>query len=182
MNNILRLCLDLNIWCAVLLAKKKGWENTACQSLVNIVQKGICELGCVQLIISYEMLDRLYLVLVNKMGVSESTAQDYVRTIQAYAEAGIIGGPQLTLGGTGVIPLRDVEDRHVLETALAGNASVLVTKNLKDFLSKDTHIIEVEKHLIYSNSGKSLHIVHPYLMTEWIRTDNIPNVNKLLRI
>lgn len=177
MNNILRLCLDLNIWCAVVLANKKGWQNTACQSLVNIVQKGTCELGSVQLIISWGMLNHLYFVLVNKMGVSESTAQYYVRIIQAYAEAGIVGGPQLTLGGTGVIPLRDIEDRHVLETALAGDASVLVTKNLKDFLSKDTHIIEVEKHLIYSNSGTSLHIVHPYLMTEWIRQNNIPNVN-----
>jgi hypothetical protein len=42
MSKVIRLCLDLNIWCASLLADFKGRENTACQTLVNLVrQRGI---------------------------------------------------------------------------------------------------------------------------------------------
>jgi predicted nucleic acid-binding protein len=42
------------------------------------------------------------------------------------------------LGGTGVIALRDVEDLHVLEIAIAGKADFLVTANFKDFTLRDT--------------------------------------------
>lgn len=64
MSDWLRLCLDLNIWCAALLADRTGKQDTACQSLVKIVREGTCALGSVQLIISWGMLNRLSSVLV----------------------------------------------------------------------------------------------------------------------
>lgn len=87
-----------------------------------------------------------------------------------------MGSAQLTLGGTGVIPLEDIEDRHVLETALAGQASILVTANLKDFLAKDTKIVTLNEHLIYSTYCPSLHIVKPSLMMAWMRNQDIPDL------
>jgi hypothetical protein len=70
--------------------------------------------------------------------------------------------------------LCDVEDRHVLETALAGYASALVTMNLKDFSSSNTRIIEPECHLIYIAPHHSFHIISPFLMMDWIRSGQIP--------
>jgi hypothetical protein len=40
MSSRLRLCLDLNIWCAALLADIKGTQNSACQSIVDTVRYG----------------------------------------------------------------------------------------------------------------------------------------------
>ena len=42
------------------------------------------------------------------------------------------------VAGGGVMPLRDVEDRGVLETALAGRARYLATYNLDDFAGAAT--------------------------------------------
>lgn len=39
---ILKLCLDLNIWCAALIAERKERQNTACQTLVRVVREREC--------------------------------------------------------------------------------------------------------------------------------------------
>ena len=57
-------------------------------------------------------------VTIEHLGLPLETADTYVSAIEEYAKL----GAQLTLGGTGVIALRDVEDLHVLETAIAGKA------------------------------------------------------------
>lgn len=86
-------------------------------------------------------------------------------------------GVQLTLGGTGVIGLRDTEDAHVLETAIAGKADFLVTANFKDFIiNRDTKIEIPDRHAIYYSSAHSLQIVHPYLMVEWLRIGDLPRI------
>lgn len=48
----LRLCLDLNIWCAALLADLKGNQHSACQSIVDFVRSGQYASGKIELIIS----------------------------------------------------------------------------------------------------------------------------------
>jgi len=177
MSNVLRLCVDLNIWCAALLADLKGRQGTSSQSLVEIVRQGVCPLGSVQLVISWGMLNRLRLVLEKNLTVSRSAADLYIDTIRGYAELNpASSGPQLTLGGTGVIPLSDTEDAHVLETALAGRATVLVTANFKDFISNDTRIIALGRHAIHTAPTHILHIAHPYYMMNWLRTGQIPEI------
>jgi predicted nucleic acid-binding protein len=132
----LRLCLDLNVLVANLLARAKGRQGTACQALVEAVRRGRCAAGPVQLVISWGMLDRLEDVLRQQLGIARGTAQRYRASLAALAVAGPSGlPPSLTLGGTGVVPLHDLEDRHVLETALAGRADWLVTANLADFIA-----------------------------------------------
>jgi predicted nucleic acid-binding protein len=179
MSNILRVCLDLNIWCAALLADGKGRENTASQSLVAMIRQGICLSQPVQLVISWGMLNRLRKVLTQDLKVSEQTTDFYLSTIAAYAHLGALGAsPQLTLGGTGVIPLRDTEDAHVLETAIAGRADFLVTANFKDFIMEKTAIVSPNRYALHQGSDSTIHIVHPYLMMEWLRTGIMPEPNK----
>lgn len=177
MTDVLRLCLDLNIWCAALLADKKGRQGTASQTLVEIARRGHCPLGAVQLVISWGMLNRLRKVLEESLNVPHLAADLYIDTIRGYAQLGPTGAsPQLTLGGVGIIALQDEEDAHVVETALAGRANVLVTANFRDFISNDTHIIAPERHAVHVAATHAFHIVHPYLMMDWLRQEYIPPV------
>lgn len=130
---MLRLCLDLNVLVADFLAEAAGRADTAARALVRATVEGRCALGPAQLVISFGMLDRLEAVLVGKLGVAPSTARLRRELVAMIAELGPEGGPALTLGGTGVLPVLDVEDGHVLETALAARADWLVTANLRDF-------------------------------------------------
>ena len=178
MSNPLRLCLDLNIWCAALLADIKGNETvatapklSACQSIVDIVRYGRCYMGIVELVISWGMLNRLEQVLLRLTPLADD-ASFYVDVIRSYAQI----QPQLTLGGSGVIPISDIEDQHILETALAGRANLLVTANFKDFLNKDIELIIPERHSIYNSPIHEFHIVHPYLMINWLNQGNIPEI------
>jgi predicted nucleic acid-binding protein len=181
----LRVCLDLNIWCAALLADRKGRQNTASQSLVAMVRQGFCLSSPVQLVISWGMLNRLLKVLVQDLKVSTQTAELYISTIAAYARLGAMGAsPQLTLGGMGVIPLRDTEDAYVMETAdswcaaIAGRANILITANFKDFISKDTQVVIPGKHAVYrSPDDHTFQVVHPYLMMDWLRSGQIPSIS-----
>jgi predicted nucleic acid-binding protein len=171
---MLRLCLDLNIWVAALLADRKGRTNTGSQYLVEIVRSGSSPVGAANLIISLGMLDELKSVIVEHLGLNIEIADAYVSAIEEYAKL----GAQLTLGGTGVIGLRDTEDAHVLETAIAGKADFLVTANFKDFIvDRDTKIEIPDRHAIYYSSAHSLQIVHPYLILEWIRLGDLPKIS-----
>lgn len=176
MSEILRVCLDLNIWCAALLADGKGRENTASQSFVAMIRQGTCLSRPVQLVISWGMLNRLRKVLTQDLKVSAQTADFYLSTIAAYAQLGALGtSPQLTLGGTGIIPLRDTEDTHVLEMAIAGRADFLVTANFKDFMTKNTAVMSQDRYAIHHSPDCSVHIIHPDLMMDWLRTGKIPD-------
>lgn len=126
------------------------------------------------------MLNRLRLVLEKNLKISRSTADLYIDAIRGYAELHPSSTePQLTLGGTGIIALSDTEDAHVLETALAGRAVVLVTANFKDFISNDTHIIIPERHATHTAPAHILHIAHPYYMMDWLRAGQIPEIERI---
>lgn len=176
-ENLIRLCLDLNIWCASLLSDRKGKKNSSSQSLVTIITQGRCEIGLVQLIISWGMINRLRSVLESQLNIPTTLVNSYLSAIVSYTQLGpVYFSPQLTLGGTGVIAISDQEDAHVLETAIAGKANILVTVNFKDFISNDTRIIQPDRHLIYTIPNHAFHIIHPDLMMEWLRQGIIPDV------
>jgi hypothetical protein len=70
-QNLIRLCLDLNIWCASLLSDRKGKQNSSSQSLVTIIREGYCEIGLVQLIISWgyaRVVFQVWIILNRKIG------------------------------------------------------------------------------------------------------------------
>lgn len=166
--NTVRLCLDLNVWCANFLAERAGREGTASQTLVEIVRRGVCARGPVQLVISWGMLTRLRLVLEREWNVPATASESLISAMAAMAAIAAFGPantpPYLTLGGTGVMPIRDEEDAHVIETAIAGRATHLVTANFADFVFPGTTVVVRDRVAEYRDARAELLIVHPYEM------------------
>ena len=68
---MLRLCIDLNIWVAALLADCKGRSNTASQYLVELVRSGASPVGelsgvILKLKLSIAMLFIIHLLIAYK--------------------------------------------------------------------------------------------------------------------
>jgi len=119
----------------------------------------------VQLVVSWGMLERLRLVLVAQLRFNATEAAELVDAIASYA----LTGPSLTLGGVGVIPIHDGEDRHVLETAWAGEADALATANRGDFVQVGVEVI-LAGHLYRLRRGTaSLILAHPFEAARWMR-------------
>jgi hypothetical protein len=165
----LRVCLDLNVFVAALLAAERGRRDTAAQVLVDSIRRGESALGPMQLVISWGMLNRLRKVLERDLRIAPERVGLYVQAIIGYAELGPEQlDPVLTLGGTGVIPLPDEEDRHVLETASAGGAGVVVTSNLGDLAIRGTQVLEADRVLEYPVPKGRIVIAHPFRAAEWL--------------
>jgi PIN domain len=169
---LLRLCLDLNVFVADLLAEAAGRPRTAARRLVGAVAAGRCALGRVQLVVSLGMLDRLERVLVRVLAVDPETARERRELIAAFASLGPAGGPSLTLGGAGTMPMIDAEDAHVLDTALAGRADWLVTANLRDFAAPSRAQVKVhgvrDGLVVLSAATSRLLVLDPRLAAAWI--------------
>jgi predicted nucleic acid-binding protein len=160
-----RICLDLNVWCAAYLADRGGRQGTASQTLVEAARSGRAADELLQLVVSWGMLERLKFVLVDQLHFDPSDASALVDAIAGYAHM----GPSLTLGGVGVIPIQDTEDRHVLETAWAGRADVLVTANLKDFVQDDDELVLEGRTYRLARGGRAMVLAHPFEATGWLR-------------
>ncbi len=85
----------------------------------------------------------------------------------------------LCSGGGGVYPIRDEEDRHVLEIAVAGGADVLATANLADFDMADVECVADGSRIrIYTPPGRPpLVIAHPDHVCDWLRSGRIPTAD-----
>ena len=134
------------------------------------------------------MLERLEKVLISDLKVEPSVSRLYLDAIIGFAQL----APQLTRLRTGILPLDDVEDAYVLETAIAARADILITANFKDFISTDSRIVVPERqhgsgicslnrsissrHLFYFSPAHQVHIVHPYLMMDWLNAGAIPHL------
>jgi predicted nucleic acid-binding protein len=121
-----RICLDLNVFVAAEIAVALGRRDTTPIRLVEA-----CRGGRFDLVVSRAMLDRLTDVLQRPpLQLSLALATERTELIAELASL-----PNLIVTGAGVLPVRDVEDRGVLEAALAGRARYLATYNLGDFES-----------------------------------------------
>ncbi|MDP3856117.1 putative toxin-antitoxin system toxin component, PIN family [Phenylobacterium sp.] len=164
-HSVVRICLDLNVWCAAYLADRAGRQGTASQTLVEAARSGQAGREPLQLVVSWGMLERLKLVLVGQLQFDLSEASALVDAIAGYAHI----GPSLTLGRVGVIPIHDIEDRHVLETAWAGRADVLVTANLQDFVQDDDEIVLEGRTYRLTRGGGTMILAHPFEAAGWLR-------------
>jgi predicted nucleic acid-binding protein len=160
-----RICLDLNVWCAAFLANRVGRQGTACQTLVEVARSAQAGREPLQLVISWGMLERLKLVLVEQLQFDPAEATALADAIASYAHM----GPSLTLGGVGVLPLQDGEDRHVLETAWAGNAEILVTANLEDFVHGRDEAVYAGRTYRLTQGARALILTHPFEAAHWLR-------------
>jgi hypothetical protein len=152
-----------------ILSEGLGRRGTAAQTLVDAVRSGLSPRGPVALVISWGMLNRLREVLV-RFDFGANQADRLIQVIATIAR----DGPSLTLGGVGVLPLDDEEDRHVLETALAGGADMLVTQNLRDFARQDARTLVADRYHGVEAAGGKLLIVHTYAAAAWLRGENPP--------
>jgi|GEM_PF-1118101 len=179
----LNLCLDLNIFCAAFLADRRGASGTASQTLVQAVRVGQAGSIPVQLIISWGMLTRLRKVFEVDWNITRATTDLVIETIAAYTRLGAAGtAPSLTLGGTGLMPMRNQEDAHVLETALAGQAHLLVTGNFDDFVMTRTRILEPKRIAIIRTAAAELIVAHPFVAVRWLRQGLFPDAETVARI
>ncbi|HEV2148537.1 MAG TPA: PIN domain-containing protein [Longimicrobiaceae bacterium] len=120
----LRVCLDLNVYVAAEIALAKGRHDTTPLRLLDA-----CRHGRFDLVVSHGMLERLTSVLRRPpLNLTLALATERAQLVGELAAL-----PNLLVLGGGVMPLRDVEDRGVLEAALAGRAGWLATYNLADF-------------------------------------------------
>jgi hypothetical protein len=100
-------------------------------------------MGPIQPIISHVMLDTLQGVLI-AIGLPEAITDAARHAVEAAATDGVVGqAPYVVLAG-GVQPIKDAEDRGVLETAIAGSSDLLVTNNMADFVPGTRADIDAE--------------------------------------
>jgi predicted nucleic acid-binding protein len=174
---LLRLCLDLNIWCAALISRRRGRRIGSSQALVDIAQEGMCPAGAVQLVISWAMLDRLGLVLQRDLGADPQIVAILLRDIAHFAAEGPAAEPPYALlGGAGVVAVRDAEDAHVLDVALAGGAHLLATANLADFSNYRTEALFRGRVLLHEAASRQpLVIAHPDEAAAWLQSGVFPD-------
>lgn len=170
----MRVCADLNIWCAAILADGHGRRGTASQTIVDGLRAGRSERGEMALVISWGMLQRLGRVLERDLDFPRTAAATLIDAIAGYARL----GPSLSLGGIGVIPIHDPEDRHVLETAWAGGADFLVTADVGGFAHKEARVMLEGRILRLERAGRALVVAHPFNFAAWLRGDSQPGVEE----
>jgi len=177
MPAFLRLCLDLNVWVADFLGARRGRRGGSSPWLADAVRSGACQAGPLQLVVSLGMLDRLALVLTREFQVEADAAETLVRAIGGVASFGPAGDHPHALVGGGVYPLRDVEDRHVQEVAVAGEADLLVTANMADFETPDVlRVSDGTRIRLYPRPGQiPLVIAHPDQAHDWLRAGVLPS-------
>lgn len=177
----LRVLLDVNVWIANLMAADKGRQDTTTQRLVSMVSDGKWgyEGREAQLIISLEMMETMEHVLI-RLGYPPENAQDYAEAVSNIAKYGPNElDPYLILGGREQLAMHDAEDAGVLTAAIAANANLLVTDNLRDFTTKDslridTMVVKASsgkrqlEALRYQKPGTDLIIAHPFDVMAWL--------------
>jgi hypothetical protein len=176
---LLRICLDLNVWVADFLATRRGRRGGSGPWLVDAVRAGHSPAGPLQLVVSLGMLERLGLVLVSVFGVEAAVAETALRAIAGIASLGPAGDHPFAVVGGGIYPIRDEEDRHVLETAVAGESDVLATANLADFAMDDIEWVgDGSRIRIYAPPGRpKLVIAHPDHVAAWLRSGRFPSTD-----
>ncbi len=158
-HRAIRICVDVNVFTADFLSRRKGGAGGASSKILDMIRDGTCALGPVQLVLSWRMLTTLSIVL-ERLGVRPAEAWATCELLAAAAEFGPLQeAPAVILGGTGLLPMKDVEDRGVAETALVGNADMLITYDLDDFENGAKSAFRTERLLLKRASRKPVVLV-----------------------
>lgn len=91
------------------------------------------ERGLFRLCWSEQILGEVERNLVERLLISAADARDLLDEMRAFFPEAMVALPILEIDAPAVHP----KDRHVLEAAVAANASVIVTENLRDFPAED---------------------------------------------
>ncbi|MCJ2138347.1 PIN domain-containing protein [Methylobacterium sp. J-026] len=189
---VLRVCLDVNVWIAYLLALQQGRVGTVPMRLVAMVQAGAAGTIPLQLMVSQEMLGTLEHVL-KRLGLPDHLAEGFPQAIDGLMRVGPETlDPALLTAGRDQLAMRDREDAGVLAFCMVDRVDLLVTDNLADFLTKDSERRETQLVtrtngitrqlfvLLHERvDGVSLAVAHPIDAVAWLAADFWPDLASL---
>ncbi|MCJ2060338.1 PIN domain-containing protein [Methylobacterium sp. J-048] len=178
---VLRVCLDVNVWIAYLLALQHSRVGTAPMRLVAMVQA--CAAGTIplQLMVSQEMLGTLERVL-KRQGLPDHLAEGFPHAVEGLMQVGPEKlQPALLTAGRDQLAMTDREDAGVLAFCMADRVDLLVTDNLSDFVTNDSERRDTQRVsrrdgttrqlsvLIHERlDGVSLAVAHPIDAVLWL--------------
>jgi predicted nucleic acid-binding protein len=177
----IRLCLDVNVWIAHLLAIRNNRVGGSASGLVRIVRDMTCTAGPVQLVISWEMLGTLEGVLSGLKFDSQSILANTAALVGIMKSGPLRFDPHLLPEGGRSLPMKDMEDAGVLASAIAARADLLIADNLDHLAIKDAERVATQtvrrrggsRRQLYAlilerSDGVSLVIAHPIDAIEWL--------------
>jgi hypothetical protein len=189
----LRAVVDINIFVADILSRKKGRKGTTAQRIVDSIR--MAELGGrpFQIALSLAMFDRLEIVLGRRMNDTEAAAAFKEATIELMRNGPEAVDPYLLFAGDTVpYALSDSEDAGVFATAVAANASLIITDNLADFAPLGGRIVEtitahhsdgsprpLSVQIIRTIAAKRIVIAHPLDVLRRVDTGRTPTFEEL---
>ncbi|WP_407530925.1 PIN domain-containing protein, partial [Methylobacterium oryzisoli] len=178
---MLRVCLDLNVWVADLIGRQAGRTGTVLMRIVEMVKAMSVAGTPLQLVISQEMLGTLEAVLIRQK-VPAFLAERFSAAVSNL----MINGPEklqpaVLTSGRDQLAMHDREDAGVLATCIAERVDLLVTDNLRDFITKDserrdTRLVsradgitrQLYTVLHERADGVALTIAHPIDAVDWL--------------
>ena len=191
-RSVLRICLDVNVWIAYLLALQHGRTGTAPMRLVAMVQAFAAGEIPLQLTVSQEMLGTLETVL-RRQGLPDRLADAFPRVVDGLMRVGPekLNPPVLT-AGRDQLAMNDREDAGVLAFCIADRVDLLVTDNLVDFVTNDSERRNTQRvgrsngttrqlfTLLHERAdGVSLVVAHPIDAVAWLANGCRPNPGSL---
>jgi predicted nucleic acid-binding protein len=188
----IRLCLDVNVWIAHLLAIRNNRVGGSASGLVRIVRDMTCTAGPVQLVISWEMLGTLEGVLSGLKFDSQSILANTAALVGIMKSGPLRFDPHLLPEGGRSLPMKDMEDAGVLASAIAARADLLIADNLDHLAIKDAERVATQtvrrrggsRRQLYAlilerSDGVSLVIAHPIDAIEWLGGGIHPNADDI---
>jgi PIN domain len=142
------------------LVQRHGRPGSAASRIIDAIRKHEWNQTPLQLVVSVQMLDMLRHVLILHRGAEPRLAELYVEAVEDLARVGPEKlDPHLVLAGQERFPIKEREDRGVFAVAMVAMADLLVTGNLRDFLTPKCEAIETRT--IKGRGGKRhLHVLH----------------------
>ena len=193
-RSALRICLDVNVWIAYLLALQHGRTSTAPIRLIAMVQAFAAGDIPLQLTVSQEMLGTLETVL-KRQGLPDRLAEEFPRVVDGLMRAGPEKlHPAVLTTGRDQLAMTDREDAGVLAFCIADRVDLLVTDNLVDFTTNDSQRRDTQRvrrsngttrqlfTLFHERAdGISLVVAHPIDAAIWLETGVSPTPASLRR-
>lgn len=181
-----RICLDANVWVHYLDALTNG-RSTAVLQVMQAVQAMQLGPAPLQLVLSLELIDTIERVLLG-LEFSEAAVHGLVAAIGDLMQAGPEHlDPPLLLSGRDQLAMSDREDAGVLASCIAARVDLLITDNLRDFVTNDSVRVDTRVvrrrdgstrqlfALIYERAdGVALVVMHPIDAIGWLRAGDAP--------
>jgi hypothetical protein len=199
---VIRLAVDINVWYADLLVSQRGRLGTAARYIADAVRAGVCPAGPVQLIASVPVIENWASVLQRRFGYSLQDANEQAGLLYDYAADGAVGVPPSIVVGSGYVPFADEaaerqaaatkgdklfneieDDRHVLLSAIAGDAHILVTSDVDDFNRGSAQSFNGRADVIvYPTAAAGLVIAKPTFVRHWLQQGIVPDANVIAEL